>query len=96
MYKSVWSVLATKQITQQARGSNSLLVVTVARETISLYSVWQQPLFFFFLANVIEAKFVKKHEKQVYNEMSHELRGSYENAEEEKFWISTDVMFYNW
>lgn len=48
MYKKVWSVLATKQITQWERGSNSLLVVTVARETTSLYSVWQQPQFFFF------------------------------------------------
>lgn len=40
MYKKVWSVLATKQITQWERGSNSLLVVTVARETTSLYSHW--------------------------------------------------------
>lgn len=49
MYKKVWSVLATKQITQWERGSNSLLVVTVARETTSLYSVWQQPQVFSFL-----------------------------------------------
>lgn len=48
MCKKVWSALATKQITQWERGSNGLLVVTVAREITSSYSVWQQPQVFFF------------------------------------------------